>query len=443
MQSERVRVLVGNPKDSFDVPYDLLAQYSTNFKKLRNALNDSGDEIVLADVTKPTFEDFFIWLHAYEPSIVRDENLDNEHIDRALKLAVFAQKYQIYHLRNQASDVVRVALLDEQWNITPDMISAVYKVAPAGSVLRQLSFLGFVAAEGKNDLAVWQGAFKDCPDLGWDYFQYKSGSDAYSEGIECGGACRFHDHSDIRDWVLQDVIECPYPHGAPRLIPEEVVPTPVPAPVVYDIDVQGGVNTPHAEEMNGTMPTVPEAEEAESEEAQPAEEPLPEPGVEQPPGTECWASETTETEPVEKFEPQEQPLPEETNVETWMSRTNQADPVEEPAVEESTAEESGPAEKEPLFVVVGDAHMFVDKDMQAVSKLTLTRIENKTTVEKEGPGVEERHVTAQTPASEKADPVDDPSSSQMERVGSVDQLSPNQKKNRKKRAKKGGQAGQP
>ncbi|PMD15678.1 hypothetical protein NA56DRAFT_328581 [Hyaloscypha hepaticicola] len=187
MQSDRVKVLVDSTKDTFWVPYDLLAQYSTAFKKFRNALNDSGDEIVLPDVTTSTFDDFFIWLHAYEPCILGTESHDSHIIDGALHLAVFAQKYQIYHLRNQASDVVRAALRDGEWNITPEMISAVYKDAPSGSALRQLSFLGFVAAEGRTDATLWQAAFIDCPSLGWDYFQYKNGSELYQEGIQDGG----------------------------------------------------------------------------------------------------------------------------------------------------------------------------------------------------------------------------------------------------------------
>jgi hypothetical protein len=375
MQSERVKVLVGSTKDAFGVPYDLLAQYSTAFKKLRNALNDAGDEINLPDVTKSTFEDFFIWLHAYEPSILHAESDDSDLIDGALNLAVFAQKYQIYHLRNQASDVVRAALREGQWNITPDMISAVYKVAPAGSALRQLSFLGFVAAEGRNDSTVWQDAFIDCPSLGWDYFQYKSGNELYSEGIEDGGACRFHDHSDIRGWLLQDLPDCPYPHGAPLLLPGElVVPPPVPAPAVHDIVVQGAVNPPPVEKKAAPLPAVEEVAEAtevEPVETHPVEESTVEPSIGQQSESAWGASETTETEPVEaetqKFEPAEQPLVEET-VEYWVSKTKEAEPI---------VVENLPAEDETSHVNVGNAKMQVGEDkedMPAVSKVTLRRI---------------------------------------------------------------------
>jgi hypothetical protein len=442
VQSERVKVLVGSTKDTFEVPYDLLAQYSTAFKKLRNALNDAGDEINLPDVTKPTFEDFFIWLHAYEPSILHTESHDSDLIDGALNLAVFAQKYQIYHLRNQASDVVRAALREGQWNITPDMISAVYKVAPAGSALRQLSFLGFVAAEGRNDSTVWQAAFIDCPSLGWDYFQYKSGNELYSEGIEAGGACRFHDHSDIRGWGFRDLPDCPYPHGAPRLLPEElVVPTPVSTPVVQDIVVQGAVDPPPEEKKTAPLPAVEEAvevTEAEPVEIHPVEETTVEPSIGQQSESAWGASETTETELVEaetqKFEPAEQPLVEET-VEDWVSKTKEAEPI---VVENLPL----PAEDEALHVKVGNAKMQVEEDkedMPVVSKVTLRRM--PVVEEKKEPTVEvieQGPVVVSSPVFENAEVAQETSvpmgrtESTISTVAVENQSGPKGKKGKKK-----------
>lgn len=204
MQSERVKVLVG--ASTFEVPHGLLVHCSTTFKKLEFLATpkDPGREIALLDVTKSTFEGFLIWLYAYEQS------LETENIDSAFHLAIFAQNYQIYDLRNQASDLIRAALHDRHWTITPDMLLAVYKVAPSGSSLRELCFLGFVSMEGHHRSLDWKAAFLECPSLGWDYFQYKSGSEMYHGRIETGGACRFHDHFNIDGWKPQDVIDCPY-----------------------------------------------------------------------------------------------------------------------------------------------------------------------------------------------------------------------------------------
>lgn len=397
MQSDRVKVLVDSTKDTFWVPYDLLAQYSTAFKKFRNALNDSGDEIVLPDVTTSTFDDFFIWLHAYEPCILGTESHDSHIIDGALHLAVFAQKYQIYHLRNQASDVVRAALRDGEWNITPEMISAVYKDAPSGSALRQLSFLGFVAAEGRTDATLWQAAFIDCPSLGWDYFQYKNGSELYQEGIQDGGACRFHDHSDIRGWVLRDLPTCPYPHGAPRSLPNElVVSTSVPEPDVHDIDVRGTATPVPVKKEAPPAPTVDEVVEAEPVENAPLEETTAEPSVGQPPESNCWASETTErpsetteTEPVEtetgKFQPVQESLAEEPNIGDWVSKTEEADPI---VVDDQPAEED-------------NAQTQLVDEQQVVSKVTLRKKEPIVEV------VEKEFAVAKSPDSEHVEVVQD------------------------------------
>jgi hypothetical protein len=397
MQSDRVKVLVDSTKETFWVPYDLLAQYSTAFKKYRNALNDSGDEIVLPDVTTSTFDDFFIWLHAYEPCILRTESHDPHLIDGALHLAVFAQKYQIYHLRNQASDVVRAALRDGKWNITPDMISAVYKVAPAGSALRQLSFLGFVAAEGHTDSTVWRAAFIDCPSLGWDYFQYKNGSELYNEGIQDGGACRFHDHSDIRGWVLRDLPNCPYPHGAPRSFPNElVVPAPVPEPVVHDIVVQGALTPVPVKKEAPPPPTVEEVVEIEPVENPPMEENTLEPSISQPSESHGWASETTETEAVEiegaKFQPAEESLVEETAIGNWVSKTKEAEPI---------VVDGLPAEEEFSHALVGNARMQLVDEQPVVSKVTLRKKEPIVEV------IEKESLVAKSPVVEHVEVVQD------------------------------------
>jgi hypothetical protein len=434
MQSERVKVLVGSNQDPFEVPYDLLAQYSRDFKKLRNALNDSGDEIALPDVTKPTFEHFFIWLHAFEPSILRVDGNESDFIDGALNLAVFAQKYKIYHLRNQASDVVRAALREGHWSITPEMISSVYKVAPAGSALRQLSFLGFVASEGRNDSAVWQAAFIDCPSLGWDYFQYKSGSELYSEGIESGGACRFHDHSDIRGWALQDLPSCPYPHGAPRLLPGEFA--------VHDIVI----NTPRVEDEGALISFAEEVAEPKVEldlqpveeaaievalDLQSVEEAAVEVAVDQPiesasAASACWASETTETAPLEAepqpYGPEVQPLVQEV-VEDWRSKTEDAEPVE--------VENILPVVEEPAHVTVGNARM-LDENHTVVSKVTVTRL--PTVVEKKEPIVEQGPVVVKSPLFGNTESVHE--SAPMARADSVMSIN-DQSGTKKKKGKKG------
>jgi hypothetical protein len=209
MQSERVTVLVG--ASTFKVPYDLLVRCSPTFQGLEILAPPTGldREISLPDVTQSTFEGFLIWLYAFEQS------LEIENIDGAFHLAIFAEKYQIYDLRNQASNLIRAALHDGYCTITPDTLLSVYKVSPLGSSLRQLCFLGFVSTEGYRRSLDWKAVFLECPSLGWDYFQYKRSNEMYPGKIETGGACRFHGHSNIDGWKPQDVIDCPYSFQRP------------------------------------------------------------------------------------------------------------------------------------------------------------------------------------------------------------------------------------
>lgn len=435
MQSARVKVIVGNTKETFKVPSSLLAQYSTAFKKLLNPLNDSGDEITLTDVTESTFKDFFIWLHAFEPTVLHTGSHGLAQIDGALNLAVFAERYKIYHLRNQASDVVRTALQDKRWSITPDLVSAVYKVAPAGSALRHLSFQGFVASKDRNDSTIWESAFKES-DLGWDFFRYNSGSELYTQGIELGGACRFHDHSDIiRGWQLEDIPDCPYPHGAPRSIPKVVVSASVSVPAASGVVVEDIVSESEAKPVNKPLPSVEEVAEPEPVEIQP-----PEPSIFES-SMENWAaSEATETDGVElengKFHPQEGPLAEENTV-AWVSKTDEAEPVE---VASSVAEE------EFSYTPVRNARMVVVEDKPTESKVTLRRVsvvEDKPVEEKE-PAVEEAPAAETALASEEIDQAAvSPSleSASMQRLDSVmstvePQSPSSKKKGRKNKNKK-------
>lgn len=90
-------------------------------------------------------------------------------------------------------------------------------------------FLGFMISYNvtgwttwyrQNDrYAKWETAFCNCPDLGWDYFKHIQAKEEDASTISSGGACRFHDHSDIPGWVCRNHTECPYPQGAPVDMP--------------------------------------------------------------------------------------------------------------------------------------------------------------------------------------------------------------------------------
>lgn len=143
-------------------------------------------------------------------------------MESIVDLAIFAEKYRICLLKNQTSDVIRTALSDNCWKVTPEIITSVYNSVPAGTILRQMFFLGFAIGcknaswwrrtEGYTE---WETVFCNRPDLGWDYFQHVLTGQIDSLGFGSGGACRYHDHSDIAGWVRGNGIKCPYPRGAP------------------------------------------------------------------------------------------------------------------------------------------------------------------------------------------------------------------------------------
>jgi hypothetical protein len=141
-------------------------------------------------------------------------------------------------LKNQTSDVIRTALSKNRWEITLETIAKVYGSVPAGTILRHLCFLGFTIScnvvnggrwnEQNDQYSKWETAFCNCPELGWDYFKHTQTRQADTSSINfggdnltisSGGACRFHDHSDIAGWVRKNRTICPYPQGAPVIMP--------------------------------------------------------------------------------------------------------------------------------------------------------------------------------------------------------------------------------
>src|SRR5579871_6001523 len=147
MQTDRFTILLGPAQKSFSVPQGLLIQRSSVFRKI-----ESTEQVIrLPEEDTTTFEHFFIWLHALEPC------LSIKSVDAIVDLAIFAEKHHVCHLKNQTSDAIRTALVEERWKITPDAITKVYKNVPAGTILRQLCFLGFMISYNVTGWSTWYG----------------------------------------------------------------------------------------------------------------------------------------------------------------------------------------------------------------------------------------------------------------------------------------------
>lgn len=221
---------------SFQVPQGLLIRCSPPLGKMcHSEFQESSTQLIrLPHVKIQTFEDFFIWMHTYEP------NVDNQSFASILDLAIFAEMYIICHLKNQTSDILRTQLGCGRWQLRPDDVSMVYDEVPSGSILRQLcsvslalpnqktpplSNWGYSNNSGSYPNSVnaykqhdnpreWEPVFQKHSDLGWDYFKRIQTNHTHN-AINSGGTCRFHDHSDVLGSKRDNVDKCPYPRGAP------------------------------------------------------------------------------------------------------------------------------------------------------------------------------------------------------------------------------------
>ena len=276
---------------SFQVPQDLLMQWSPPLGEMcRSGLEESRTRLIpLPHVKISTFGDFFIWMHAYEPSV----NLKS--LTSVLDLAIFADMYIICQLKNQTSDILRAELGSGRWQLTPDDVSMVYDEVPSGSILRQLISVSLTLPVGDppsspgfggfgslanfpsthrqlGNYLEWESVFEKHSDLGWDYFRQIQTGHAQT-AINCGGPCRFHDHRDIPGVGREDVDKCPYPRGA---LPTEGRIWSLPNEYQYEVSVEAQpVGNDVEEEPQPILEEPPAAEEEPptvEEELQPVEE---------------------------------------------------------------------------------------------------------------------------------------------------------------------------
>lgn len=219
MQSDTFTIIVGSAQSSFKVPQDLLIQISSFFEKAcKSRFRESAERTIrLPEEKESVFGHFYVWLHGPGPRILPDYD-----IETFIDLAIFAEKYQILLLKNQTSDTMRWAIKETEWQITPELLSTVYHETPANSVLRRLALNGFGLCYKDEKRHVWKQVFDEHTELGWDYFdlnlKFKPRS---AELIMDGGACRFHDHSDVPGWIFEPLADCPDLESGLAMIPEK------------------------------------------------------------------------------------------------------------------------------------------------------------------------------------------------------------------------------
>ncbi len=212
MQTEQFNILVGSEKRSFKVPEGRLTMHSPVFERMCSApFREAKQRLIKLPEDDPSvFADFFDWMHSSKPQV--DFSKGTEAI---YALAIFAEKYQICHLKNQIVD-----LIEKDWEKrlpNPKIVDQVYSGVPERAVLRQLcsgilektiNHYNFGQRKVGQDLAQeYAQVFASHPDLGRDFFLWVTRGSIYTSDHN---ACVFHDHSNIRNPSKSQNRLCPY-----------------------------------------------------------------------------------------------------------------------------------------------------------------------------------------------------------------------------------------
>ncbi|KAK5212286.1 hypothetical protein LTR41_002528 [Exophiala xenobiotica] len=281
-QSQRVSLSVFKPDgeiEAFLVPGELLRRRSRTF---RESLTCYVSGMPIHDTSVETLEDFFLWTMSPQPHI--DERAS---FDQAVKLGIFASKYEIPALSNQITDMIRSNLASNEWKLQASIADEVYEAVPAGGPLREVvrAALGQLPKSITTDLGEggreeWKATILKHAQLAWDYIE-ASGSE-WTKQAYLTGVCRFHDHEGMgyQNGLSAPCDGCAYAQDEcfPRVdqeTPAEMNPvdpsTEEPAETAPSSD-----ETFHtAEESSAPQPALESIE----EESAPTEEPEPEPAV--------------------------------------------------------------------------------------------------------------------------------------------------------------------
>ncbi|MCJ1347566.1 hypothetical protein MMC31_005791 [Peltigera leucophlebia] len=216
MQTENFTILVGPAQCAYKVPQGRLIMHSPVFERMCSApfLESTERVIKLPEEDPVDFENFFDWMHSSKPQV----DFSSKGTEAIFGLAIFAEKYQIYYLKNQISDIIRQGW--EKLKLKSETLDQIYSSVPEGAVLRELCswILQKQATQnysyGRSAPAFfeeYEPAFISHADLGRDFFKWTLNGESKT--------CSFHDHSDITNPLEGKRLVCPYsdiPFVAPR-----------------------------------------------------------------------------------------------------------------------------------------------------------------------------------------------------------------------------------
>ncbi|KAL2426529.1 hypothetical protein ABEF95_002307 [Exophiala dermatitidis] len=198
--------------EHFLIPTQFLRHRSRKFREFLDKPEEYADGPYLVypvhDISVLTMEDFFIWNFSPQPQIDQGASFDD-----VVQLGIFAWKYQIPALNNQATDLIRTNLANGEWDLRAPTVDDVYEASPPGSPLREVvrAALGRFRSSVEEQGAIreeWRQTMVKHSQLGVDYLEATLSE--WKRQSYLAGVCRFHDHQgvDQQNGTLAD--GCPY-----------------------------------------------------------------------------------------------------------------------------------------------------------------------------------------------------------------------------------------
>ena len=197
--------LVG-PAKRFLVPREFLRRRSRWFRDLleQQAGELSSKVIRLPNTPVRTMKHFFVWTFSLQPQIY-----ERATFSEVARLGIFAWRYQISALINQATDMIRSNLANGHWQLEASMVDDIYEAAPTRSPLREVIRAALGRLPRSSVEEEWKATFLKHAQLGWDYAV--AGGSEWTPQEYLSGACRFHDHPGVSHQELfESETQCPY-----------------------------------------------------------------------------------------------------------------------------------------------------------------------------------------------------------------------------------------
>lgn len=180
--------------ETFVVPGELLRRRS---RKFRETLTCYVSGMPVHDTSLDIMKDFYMWTMSPRPHI--DEGAS---FDQAVKLGVFASKYEIPALSNQVTDVIRSHLASGEWKLRASMVDEIYEAVPVGRPLREVirTALGQLPRSITTDpeeptREEWAAVILKHGHFALDFIQATSSE--WTKQAYLSNVCRFHDHEDM------------------------------------------------------------------------------------------------------------------------------------------------------------------------------------------------------------------------------------------------------